>query len=122
MSREDLIGAVNILSDQVVNRADILSGGYTPKRKVSALRITVALGRTAKFGFSVQASGSSNTNLGNEALIYLNNQNDLTVNRAYTFTIGVRSDYKYNFHTDDNTSQPGLIHYLAIEEIGSAEL
>ena len=117
MSRADIYPVGDAFEQDVGNLADILSERYTPKRDVSAFRITISLGKAAKFGFTVRDENDVTS-----ALQFLNDETELEVNRAKTFTVGARGKYSYNFQVSTADVSPGLIRYMATEEVGSAEL
>ena len=112
----DIQAVANFLSAMVGNNADILSARFTPSKKISALRITCALGTAAQFGFTA-SDGSATT-----PLLLLENADVLTANNAYTWTIGVRAAYSYQFKAVQASSQPVKIQYLSVEEVSSGEI
>lgn len=85
---------------------NILSTALTPKKPVSAFRITVSLTGASIFNVMI-TQGVTTFGCG------VNANQALTAEGIYTFVIGVRNTFTYNFQIETAT----VVRYLLVEEV-----
>ncbi len=98
-----------LFNTAATNAVDVLSADVSPSRTCGAFRITVGIKPAATASvFNVQVNEG-----GTAILQSFNGGAALTVGALYTFTMGVHSDYTYNFQFATSTT----IGILVVEEI-----